>query len=113
MIEKVILDYLSENVSYPVYMELPDAKDMPSKFYILEKTGSSRDNHINSATFAVQSYSDSMYESALMNDEIKKVMDSLITLDEITRSRLNTDYAYNNISVKKYRYQAIYLITHY
>lgn len=113
MIEKVVLDYLNEKLFYPVYMEVPDAKEMPSKFYVVEKTGSSADDHIHFATFAIQSYSDSLYDSAVMNDEAKKAMDLLIELDEITRSRLSTDYPFNNVSIKKYRYQAIYNIAHY
>lgn len=112
MIEEVILDFLEFNMSYPVYMEIP--KSSPSKFYIVEKTGSSRDNHINSSTFAIQSYAETLYDAALMNEELKQViLGGLIEEDLITKVELNSDYNYTDTTTKRYRYQAVFDIVHY
>lgn len=112
MIEVTILNYLNEKLSTPVYMERP--KETPSKFYILEKTGGAQENHINSSTFVIQSYADSLYNAASMNDEVKSVMlDELIELGIIASVRLNSDYNYTDTTTKQYRYQAVFDIVHY
>ncbi|MCD8207829.1 MAG: hypothetical protein LUD72_07820, partial [Bacteroidales bacterium] len=79
----------------------------------IEKTGSGRENHINSSTFAVQSYATSMYNAAELNEQVKGLLDDLINLPEVTASRLNSDYNFTDTSSKRYRYQAVYDITHY
>lgn len=113
MIEITILQYLnSQEPSATVYTEIP--KTRPSKFFVIEKTGSSQDNHINSSTFAIQSYAPSMYEAATMNEEIKALMlDGLITLGEIAKVSLNSDYNFTDTETKTYRYQAVFDIVHY
>lgn len=113
MIEVTILNYLnSQSLSARVYTEIP--KEMPSKFFVIEKTGSSMDDHIPRSTFAVKSYAPSMYEAASMNEEIKaEMLDGLITLGDIARVELNTDYNFTDTATKTYRYQAVFDITHY
>jgi hypothetical protein len=81
---------------------------------VIEKTGGSQDNHINSSTFAIKSYAPSMYEAAVMNEEIKALMlDGLITLGEIAKVSLNSDYNFTDTETKTYRYQAVFDIVHY
>jgi len=112
MIEKTVLNYLSEKlVDIPVYME--HQKNDPQTFVILEKTGSSRENYINRSTFAIQSYASSMLKAAELNETVKNLMDDIVALDEIVRSEINTDYNYTDTTKKQYRYQAVYDITHY
>lgn len=106
MIEKIVLDYLSEKLNKPVYMETPS--NPPTSYVLLEKTGSSRENHIDRATFAIQSYDESLYKTALLNDAVKRAMDDIIELDNISKSSLNSDYNYTDTTNKKYRYQAVY-----
>ena len=48
MIEKILLDYLGQNLSVPVFMERP--ANPPSKYVLIEKTGSSKQNKICAAT---------------------------------------------------------------
>lgn len=106
MIELTLLAYLKGNLSCPVYMEIPSAP--PKEFVILEKTGSSVENHINRATFAIQSYSDSLYNAALLNEEVKALMDLLPDLEDVSKSDLNSDYNFPDTTNKRYRYQAVY-----
>ena len=82
MIEKTVLDFLDEELSVPVWMEIPEGETLPDKFVLLEKTGSRSGDHIRSATLAVQSYADSIYN-------------------------------FTDREKKQYRYQAVYVITHY
>ena len=112
MIEVTILQYLNSlELSATVYAEIPATR--PSKFFVLEKTGSSMDNHITRSTFAIQSYAPSMLKAAELNETVKNLMDDIVALDEIVRSEINTDYNYTDTTKKQYRYQAVYDITHY
>lgn len=112
MIEKTVLNYLTEKLNgIPVYME--HQKQDPQTFVILEKTGSSRENFIQQSTFAIQSYAPSMLKAAELNETVKGFMDDIVSLDEIVRSEINTDYNYTDTTKKQYRYQAVYDITHY
>ena len=111
MIEKIILDHLNSKLNEQVYLEHPDPA--PSAFVLIEKTGSGRSNRLPSSTFAFQSYAESLYDAAVLNEKVKEAADSLETLDEIGRVRLNTDYNFTDTTTKKYRYQAVYDIAHY
>lgn len=111
MIELVVLNYLTEQMDVPVYAEEPEEK--PERYVLIEKTGSSINNHIRRATFAIQSYAPSMIDVMALNEEVKMVMDDAAILPEIARSHLNSDYNYTDTETKRYRYQAVYELVHY
>ena len=111
MIEIIIKQYLDGRLSVPSFLEYPTAP--PPKFVVFEKTGSDKNNHLPSSTFAFKSYAESMYESALLNDEVKEVVESMIELDEIRSIKLNSDYDFTDTTTKEYRYQAVFDIKHY
>lgn len=111
MIEKIVLDYLNDALGVKVYME--EEENMPQEYVLVEKTGSGKENHIFDATIVVQSFSDTMYHAAMLNEKVKAAMENIVVLDDITRCDLNTDYNYTDTSRKKYRYQAVFDITHY
>lgn len=113
MIEEVILEFINRELSVPAWMEIPEGETLPDKYVLLEKTGSRSGDHIKSATMAVQSYAQSMEKAALLNKEVKSVMDRLIELNEVTRSELDSDYNFTNQEKRQYRYQAVYTVTHY
>lgn len=111
MIEEILMDYLTGAAEVPVFLEIPE--NMPERFVVLEKTGSGCENHIFSATFAVQSYGPSLYEAAALNEVVKGALLYGNTPQAITRVELNSDYNYTDPDLKRYRYQAVYDITHY
>lgn len=111
MIEQILLDYLTDKLDVDVFPEQPEIK--PDSYVLFEKTGSSRTNLINRATIALQSYAPSMLGAAELNEEVKKAMDAIVTLDAVGSSRLNSDYNFTDTTRKGYRYQAVYDITHY
>ena len=110
MIETTVLDYLSSVLSEPCSLEVPERP--PVRFVVLEKTGSSRKNFINTATFAVQSYAPSLFEAAELNERVKAAMDDLILLPDIFSAKLDSDYNFTDTATKQYRYQAVYNITY-
>lgn len=111
MIEETILNYLKSELEVPAGMEVP--AEPPGRFVVVEKTGSSRTDHICRAVIAVQSYGESLLEAARLNERAKQVMEGLDELDEIAAVRLNTDCNFTDPSTKRYRYQAVFDVTHY
>ena len=113
MIEKTVLDYLKGTLTVPVWMEIPEGETLPDKYVLMEKTGSRSRDHIRSSTLALQSHATRMADAASLNEEVKQAMDDLISLNEICRSQLNSDYNFTDRSKRIYRYQAVYDVTHY
>lgn len=112
MIEKIILDYLNTELNVPCYMEIPEEK--PNSFVIIQKTGSGVENFIYSSIFAFQSYAQSLFEAATLNEAVKLAMDNApAELASVSRSKLNSDYNFTDTTTKEYRYQAVYDIVHY
>lgn len=110
MIETLLIDYLSEHLEVFVGMEAPE---QTTDYVLIDKTGSSRNNHIITSSFAIQSYGTTLYDAMLLNQEVTEAMSGLIELNQITRVELETDYNFTDTETKQYRWQAVYEITHY
>lgn len=109
MIEVILLNFLKKNMSVPV-----DIKERTDKeFIVIEKTGGGKENHIYEATFAIQSYSTTLYGAAELNETLKNIMDKFAEEDEICSCSLNSDYNFTDFETKRYRYQAVFNIVHY
>ncbi len=111
IIEEIVRNYLADALGVPVVMEIPE--DPPQTFVFMEKTGGGRREFVTSSTFAVQSYAPTLYRAAQLNEKVKVAMESLITTKEVSRVQLNSDYAFNDTTRKRHRYQAVFDITHY
>lgn len=111
MIEKVLYDYLSDELNTDVYMTRPEEE--PDTYVVIEKTGSTKQNHLSTATFAIQSYALTLFDAASLNETVKTAVEASIRLDTITKAELNTDYNFTDPSRKQPRYQAVFVITHY
>lgn len=111
MIEKAIKDYLQNHLGVPVRLE--DEDNLGKEYILIEKTGSGEADHVKNATLAIQSFSTSLYETALLNERVKEAMEGIVELDDICRCDLNSDYNYTDTVKKRYRYQAVFDIVHY
>ena len=111
MIEKTLYDYLNSVLDEPVYMTFPD--NAPVAFYVLEKTGGNRLDQIAYATFALQSYGGSLFNSASMNLVGISAMMDAVSLDAVADVKLNSDYVFTDTTRKLDRYQAVFNVTHY
>lgn len=115
MIEETLKTYLQGKLVSPavaVYFEVPDSP--PASFVVLEKTGGGQENYIYSATFAVQCYAETLYKAAQLNERVKGYM--LSVADEtanVSACSLNSDYNFTDDRTKRYRYQAVYDLTHF
>lgn len=114
MIEQIVLDYLTEHMDVPVFMELPevpseDYPTMPERFILLEKVGGGLNDHIDSGSVAVQSYSlNSLYEAACLDEEMRAVMFGILEQDDISEVRLASNYNHTDTRTKRYRYQSVF-----
>lgn len=111
MIETLVRTWLEQQLAVPVYLEVP--AHPPAVFVVVQKTGTGCANLICSATMAVQSYAESLYEAARLNVRVKAALDRLPEREEICAARLNSDYPFTDTTSKRHRYQAVYDITHY
>lgn len=120
MIEEIIIRYLSRTLSDPVYAERP--RDRPKKFYLVEKVGGGRTNHMYHSVVAIMSItaadeSNSLIQAARMNEAVKAAMinDSggVLICGEISHVELNSDYNNTDPEAGEYKYQAVFDIYHY
>ena len=106
MIEEKVREYLEDKLDIPVRME--EEPGLPEEYVLIEKTGSGEENHIASATLAIQSYG-----AASLNERVKEAMEKIVEMDDISKCQLNSDYNYTDTTRKKYRYQAVYDMVHF
>lgn len=111
MIETIIIDYLAATLSVPVSTEHKESD--PATFVIVERVGGGIENHVRTASIAIQSYAPSMYEAAQLHESVLDAMDGIIALDEIAWVSLNSEYNYTDEETKRPRYQALYDIEYY
>lgn len=111
MIEKTILDYLDEHLSVPVYMEEPINK--PASYVLIERTGSSESDLIESTTLALQSYGASLYDAAVLNMAVKARIKQAVELPTVSAVYINSDYNFTDTETKRYRYQCVAVVTHF
>lgn len=106
MIEKTVLDYLSDKLTVPVYMEVPE--DVPASYVIIEKTGGGMENQIWTATLAIKSYAASLFNAATLNDAVIDAMLGITDDTNVSKCGLNSDYNFTDTRTKEYRYQAVF-----
>lgn len=111
MIEVIVKKFLDGMLDVPSFFE--HEQDMPESYVILEKTGSGGSDYVHSATFAFQSYAPSLQKAAELNEKVKKAVENLITVNEISGVHHNSDYNFTDTDAKQYRYQAVYDINYF
>ncbi len=111
MIELIIHQPLTSVLEEPVYIGYPD--NAPARFVLIDKTGSSKTTRLPSATFAFQSYAESLYQAAVLNEKVKAAVESMEALPEVGKVKLNSDYNFTDTTTKQHRYQAVFDIFHY
>ena len=111
IVEEVIKKHLDKHLKAPSFFEFEE--HMPDEFVMVERIGGGRNDKLPNARFAIQSYSNTLFEAALLNQEVKNVMDLITEQNEVSGVRLVSDYNFTDIETRKYRYQAVYEIYHY
>lgn len=106
MIEKTVLDYLTENLTVPVYMEVPE--DVPATYIVIEKTGGAMRDKVWTATLAIKSIAATLYNAAVLNDAVVEAMLDIVNETTVSKCSLNSNYNFTDTESKEYRYQAVF-----
>lgn len=110
--EEIVIGYLDEALlNIPVSGMVPSP--MPAQFITVEKTGSSEQNWITSATLAVQSWAKSQHDAMMLNEAVKTAMRGLTALTEVSACRCSTDYNFTDTATNRCRYQAVFEVVYY
>lgn len=112
MIEVDIKKFIDNNLDYPALMEKPG--NLTGSCYVIEKLGGGQDEHIDTATVAVQTYAPSLYGAASASETmINAMLNDFVALPNISKVELNSSYNYPDTQTKHYRYQAVFEIYYY
>ena len=111
MIEQLILDWLTER-DFPAVTEIPEGWT-GGALVTIEKVGSSWRQALEEDTVAIQSYGDSLYEAAALNQAVCAAMLELHESAAVCYCRKNSDYNWTDTEKHRYRYQAIFDVLWY
>ena len=92
-------------------MEEPINK--PASYVLIERTGSSESDLIESTTLALQSYGASLYDAAVLNMAVKARIKQAVELPTVSAIYINSDYNFTDTETKRYRYQCVAVVTHF
>ena len=112
MIEKIVIDYLSEQLNVDVKAEIP-ADYSGGDLCVVELLGSSREDRLPGAVVAVQSFGASLLAAAELSDSVVEAMLGITALDSISFCGLNSAYNFTDEETGRYRYQAVFELNWY
>lgn len=112
MIEEYLRNFLADALSAPVYISVP--KEHPKEYFVIEKTGMSRNEFIWDSVIAIQAYGESFYNAASMIEDVNtQMLDELIKEDRVSNVILNGSSNFTDTTKKQPRYQSVFVVTHY
>ncbi len=112
MLEITLKNYLEKVLSVPCKLEVP--QDLPEKLIRIERLSAQYPcPGMSTVRIAVQSYAQTLYGAALLNEIIKAAMEDFDTLADISAAKLLNDHPFPDTGTKRYRWQAVYDITYY
>lgn len=105
IIDEIVIEYLSKVLDEPVFKEKP--KNI-KRYVLVQRSGRNEKDKLYNASFIFQSYAESLFEAASLNERVIKAMENMVTLSIVSASKHIDDYEYTNTQTKEYRYQAIF-----
>lgn len=113
MIEKTVMDYLEEKIPVPVSLEVPE--NPSGQYIVIQKTGGGqRGYEMRSAVMAVQSFGETLYNAAELNERVIDCMKEMqFRLDAVIQCELNSSYNFTDMETKRYRYQAVFDLVYF
>lgn len=108
LIEKIVLDYLTSALSVPAYVEQPKSG---SKYVVFRVIDRGKTNHVEAVTIEFYSYGASKLEAATVDQELRGVMENILSLPEISSVRFGGGNDAKDEELKRYRYRSYFNIT--
>lgn len=111
-IEATIIEYLNDALA-DVAVTGGKPQGIGRTFVTVEKTGSSRENYVEAAMLAIQSWAPTQAEAMLLNERVKAAMESApADLPDVYRAHCQTDYNFPDTSTQHWRYQAVFEVSY-
>lgn len=106
IIETIVLDYLTANLSVPAATEIPtgDFTDC----VVFRVTDRDKRNHLEMATLEFESFSTSKYNAAVIDEELRQVMEEIVELNEISASKFGGGNDEIDSTLKRYKYRSFF-----
>ena len=112
MIDVDVYKYLKTAMhDYGVEVDMMNPEKTPARFVLIEKTGSTMLNHIETATLAIQSYGETLFDAMQINEQVKAAMFNAVESTAFSKIELNSDYNFTDTATKHPRMQAVFVVT--
>lgn len=114
MIETTVLNYLKSALDdVTVLMELPevpsaDYPSFPEKLVVVELVGRRVTDRLQRASIALQSYGTTLYNAALLDEQVRAAMDAIPGSTDVAGAHLASNYNFTDPETKRYRYQSVF-----
>lgn len=107
MIEETVIAYLNTKlVNIPVYMEKPEEK--PASYVVIRTLDQGRKDFIDAVTLEFTSFAPDLLEAMKLNDSVKKAMYDIISLGNISSSKLGGNSQAIQTNTKEYAFECIF-----
>lgn len=112
LIEALAISHLKTKLNTTnVYAQTPEA--IPPEFVVVRVDERDETNHISSATLEIGSYSNDKYHAAILDQSVRRAMESLIESDYVTKSELGGGRDSQDDALKKHRYLSYINVIYY
>jgi hypothetical protein len=111
-VEQFFVEWLTEALpGVPVSGDVPSP--IPDTFVTVERVGGGRDDKIDRADLAVQSWGASTLAAAELHERVKAVMLDAVTSGSVSKCRLDTEYNFYDTTTKHPRYQGVFEVVYF
>lgn len=107
-IEQLIYEYLSDEIEdVPVFPEIPTS-NLPETFIVFNVIDRGLVDYIEAVTVEFWSYAPTIYEASALDEVVRETMLNMVSLPEISSSKLGGGRHYNDTTLKKHRYRCYF-----
>lgn len=111
MIEKTVIDYLTDALGVPVGAEVPPGP--PTSYCTVEKRNSDAADGLLLALIAVVSRAPSKWDAMNLSKQVRDAMAALRDEEpNVFSARCTTEYDSTNDKTKEYRYTAVFRVSY-
>lgn len=112
MIEKQILNYLNRQAATynKAYMTRPETE--PAEYLLIEKTGSSITNYLQTSTISIRSISGTLQGTIELSAKVIELMQAMVEEKGIYKVTLTNESNFTDTRTKQFRYRATFDIVH-
>lgn len=112
LIEALVINHLKTKLNTTnVYAETPEV--LPQEFIVVRVEDRGQTNHISDVTLEICSESTDKYHAAVLDQSVRRAMESLIESPSVSRTELGGGRDDTDHALKKYRYISYINVIYY